>query len=107
MDYVELTCLSNFSFQRGASSAQELFTRAKALGYGALAITDEASLAGIVRAYEAAKAVDLKLIVGSEITLDVGTAQALKLVLLAANAEGYRALCELLTLARRAADKGE
>ena len=107
MDYAELHCLSNFSFQRGASSALELFTRAKALGYRALAITDEASLAGIVRAYEAAKAVDLKLIVGSEITLDVGTAQALKLVLLAANAEGYRALCELLTLARRAAEKGE
>jgi error-prone DNA polymerase len=107
MVYAELTCLSNFSFQRGASSAQELFTRAKALGYAALAITDEASLAGIVRAYEAAKAVDLKLIVGSEITLDVDSAQALKLVLLAANAEGYRALCELLTLARRAADKGE
>jgi len=107
MDYAELHCLSNFSFQRGASSAQELFARAKALGYRALAITDEASLAGIVRAYEAAKAVDLKLIVGSEITLDAGTAQALKLVLLAANAEGYRALCELLTLARRAAEKGE
>jgi len=53
MDYAELHCLSNFSFQRGASSAQELFVRAKALGYRALAITDEASLAGIVRAYEA------------------------------------------------------
>ncbi len=48
--YAELHCLSNFSFQRGASSAAELFARAARLGYRALAITDECSLAGIVRA---------------------------------------------------------
>ncbi|EIL90939.1 error-prone DNA polymerase [Rhodanobacter sp. 115] len=46
--YAELHCLSNFSFGRGASSARELFERAKACGYTALAITDECSLAGIV-----------------------------------------------------------
>ncbi|HIE5920498.1 TPA: PHP domain-containing protein, partial [Pseudomonas aeruginosa] len=49
--YAELHCLSNFSFQRGASSATELFARAARLGYRALAITDECSLAGIVRAW--------------------------------------------------------
>lgn len=53
--YAELHCLSDFSFLRGASSAAELFARAKALGYSALAITDECSLAGIVRALEASK----------------------------------------------------
>lgn len=53
--YAELHCLSNFSFQRGASSAIELFERAKAHGYSALAITDECTLAGIVRAWQAAK----------------------------------------------------
>ena len=53
--YAELHCLSAFSFQRGASTAKELFERAKEQGYAALAITDECSLAGIVRAHEAAK----------------------------------------------------
>src|SRR5450830_1245517 len=54
MSYAELHCLSNFSFQRGASTALELFERAKRQGYGALAITDECTLAGIVRAWQAA-----------------------------------------------------
>ncbi len=66
MPYAELHCLSNFSFQRGASTAQELFERARKLGYRALAITDECSMAGIVRAHEAANAHGLALIVGSE-----------------------------------------
>lgn len=48
--YAELHCLSNFSFQRGASSARELFERARRHGYAALAITDECSFAGLVRA---------------------------------------------------------
>ena len=70
--YAELHCLSNFSFQRGASSAQELFERAHQHGYSALAITDEATLAGIVRAWQAAQAAGLKLIVGSEVQIDQG-----------------------------------
>ena len=39
--YAELHCLSNFSFQRGASHPQELVGRAAQLGYQALALTDE------------------------------------------------------------------
>src|SRR4029077_19538597 len=70
--YAELHCLSSFSFQRGASSARELFERAKGLGYAALAITDECSLAGIVRAYEAAQETHLQLIVGTELRLEDG-----------------------------------
>jgi error-prone DNA polymerase len=70
--YAELHCLSAFSFQRGASVAIELFERAKALGYHALAITDDGSLAGIVRALQAARKTQLKLIVGSEVQLDDG-----------------------------------
>ncbi|WP_459572587.1 PHP domain-containing protein, partial [Cupriavidus sp. 8B] len=54
-DYAELHCLSNFSFLDGASSAEELVERAVELGYSALAITDECSLAGIVRAHTEAK----------------------------------------------------
>src|SRR3989454_968362 len=79
-DYAELHCLSNFSFLRGASHAEELVERAAALGYSALAITDECSLAGAVRAHMAAKEhPELKLILGTEIRLQEG----LKLVLLA------------------------
>ena len=100
--YVELHCLSNFSFQRGASSALELFERAKALGYAALAITDEGTLSGIVRAWQAARQVGLPLIVGSELTLDDG----LRLVLLVEDLPGYESLCALITRARRRAPKG-
>ena len=101
-DYAELHCLSNFSFQRGASSARELFERAARLGYRALAITDEGSLAGIVRAWQASKETRLPLIVGSEMSIDDGP----RLVLLAENLAGYQALCRLITRARRRAEKG-
>ena len=101
-DYAELHCLSAFSFQRGASLAQELFERAAKLKYAALAITDEASLAGIVRALEASRKTGLRLIVGSEVQLTGGP----KLVLLVETAQGYTRLCQLLTLARRRAGKG-
>ena len=59
--YAELHCLSNFSFLRGASHPKELVTAAAALGYAGLALTDECSLAGVVRAHIAAKEAGLKL----------------------------------------------
>jgi len=101
-EYAELHCLSNFSFLRGASQPEELVARAAALGYAALALTDECSLAGVVRAHVAAKAAGLKLIVGSEIRLDDG----LKLVLLAPDRRAYGALAALITAGRRRAKKG-
>lgn len=100
--YAELHCLSDFSFLRGAASAEELFTRAHQCGYEALAITDECSLAGIVRGLEASRATGVPLIVGSEFVLECG----LKLVLLVENQRGYVRLCELITAGRRAAGKG-
>ncbi|MCR8717509.1 error-prone DNA polymerase [Pseudomonas syringae] len=102
-EYAELHCLSNFSFQRGASSARELFDRALRHGYAALAITDECTLAGIVRAWQASKDTRLPLIVGSEMHLENGP----KIVLLVENLTGYQALCTLITVARRRAKKGE
>lgn len=101
--YAELHCLSNFSFQRGASSADELFRRAREQGYQALAITDECTLAGIVRACQAAKEHQLRLIVGSEVQLQDGP----KLVLLVQDLSGYQNLCALITRARRRAQKGQ
>ncbi|WP_122509638.1 error-prone DNA polymerase [Pseudomonas viridiflava] len=103
VDYAELHCLSNFSFQRGASSAQELFQRAKRHGYTALAITDECTLAGIVRAWQASKDSGLPLIIGSEMQIENGP----KIVLLVEDLGGYQTLCRIITLARRRAKKGE
>jgi error-prone DNA polymerase len=100
--YAELHCISNFTFLRGASHPAELVERAAALGYAALALTDECSVAGIVRAHGAARRHALKLIVGSEFTL----ADGLQLVVLAADREGYAALCGLITRGRRVAEKG-
>ena len=102
-EYAELHCLSCLSFQRGASHALELFERAKALGYTALAITDECSLAGIVRAHEAAQRTGLKLIVGCELQIEDGP----KLVLLVPDKPAYEAMSALITHARRRSEKGE
>jgi error-prone DNA polymerase len=100
--YAELHCLSNFTFLRGASHPEELVGRARDLGYQALAITDECSVAGVVRAHVAARQCGLKLIVGSEFRFD----ERLKLVLLAADREGYGHLCTLITRGRMRAAKG-
>ena len=103
--YAELHCLSNFSFLRGASHASELVDRAVELGYSALALTDECSLAGVVRAHVAAKEhPDFKLIVGSEFKVDA--AVSFKMVVLATNREGYGNLCQFITGLRRSSEKG-
>ncbi len=101
--YAELHALSNFTFLRGASHPEELVQTAAQLGYAALALTDECTVGGLVRAHVAARDCGLKkLIVGSELRLESG----LKLVVLAKNRAGYAQLCRLITLGRRAADKG-
>ena len=102
MTYAELHCISNFSFLRGASHPEELVARAKEEGYAALAITDECSLAGVVRAHSEAKKCGLKRVVGSEFRLDDG----LRLVLLATDRESYGNLAALITRGRRSAVKG-
>ena len=100
--YAELHCLSNFTFLRGASHPEELVARASALGYSALALTDECSFAGIVRAHVEAKARGLKLIHGTELRLDDG----MKVVLLATDRHSYGAISALITAARRRSKKG-
>ncbi len=99
--YAELHCISNFTFLRGASHPEELIARAHALGYRALALTDECSLAGVVRAHTATKEHPIHFIVGSEFVLT-----DMRVVLLACNLNGYGALSELITRARRRAVKG-
>ncbi|MEZ5654209.1 MAG: PHP domain-containing protein, partial [Burkholderiaceae bacterium] len=133
MPYAELHCTSNFSFLRGASHPEELVARAQALGYAALAITDECSLAGVVRAHLQAREAGLALLIGSELglhglhppthaevaasgsALPVAAAdatpptrpeQAPRLVVLACDRNGYGNLSERITAARRRAGKG-
>lgn len=100
--YAELHCLSNFSFLRGASSPAELVQRAKALGYQALALTDECSVAGAVRAFEAARDCGMALIHGSEFAWG-----PLRVVALARDLNGWGNLCEFISAARARADKGQ
>ena len=100
-DYAELHALSNFSFQRGASHPQELVERAHALGYSALALTDECSVAGVVRAHVAARQLGLPLIVGSEFLWG-----ELRIVALARDLQGWGDLCEFISAARACAAKG-
>jgi error-prone DNA polymerase len=102
MSYAELHCVSNFSFLRGASHPEELIVRAHELGYAALAITDECSLAGVVRAHIEAKQCGLPLIIGSEFRLEDG----LRFVLLATDRASYGQLSALITRGRRNAVKG-
>ncbi len=103
MHYAELHCISSFTFLQGASHPEELVARAAALDYRALAITDECSLAGVVRAHVEARRHRLHLIIGSQFTLDDG----LSFVLLATNRKGYGQLSALISLARGNAAKGD
>ena len=102
--YAELHCLSAFSFQRGASLPEELVARAAALGYAALAITDECSVAGVVRAHTQAKEAGLKLLLGAEFRVPD---PEITLVVLAHDLPGWGNLCEFITAARSKAVKGE
>ena len=100
--YAELHAVSNFTFLRGASHPEELVRRAAELGYAALALTDECSLAGVVRAHRTAKETGLSLLVGTELALDPST----RVVLIAPDRAAYGRLSALITRARRGAEKG-
>ena len=130
--YAELLCRSNFSFLTGASHPEELVARAQALRYAALAITDECSLSGVVRAHAEARRLRMPLIVGAQMWLasvppsmssmsSVPSSSALappaavtvappagpRLVLLAQSRRGYGNLAQWITVARRRAAKGQ
>ncbi len=118
-EYAELHCLSAFSFLRGASNPDELVERAEELGYTALALTDECSLAGVVRALVQLRRMkaqaeqedlprpQLQFIVGSEFLVrDEDDEPLFKLVLLPANMNGYGNLSQFITRLRRESPKG-
>jgi error-prone DNA polymerase len=103
MDYAELFCKTNYSFLQGASHPAELVSRADALGYRALAITDEASVSGVVQAHLAAKSLSLKLLIGAQFQSPAigGT-----LAVIAMTRQGYAELGGLITQTRRREIKG-
>lgn len=100
--YAELQVTSQFSFLRGASSAEELFATAAIMGIEALAVVDRNSVAGIVRAYEAAKATGVRLIVGCRLDLACG----MSVLVYPTDRDAWSRLCRLLTLGKGRAGKG-
>lgn len=105
ISYAELFCQSNFSFLTGASHAEELIIQADFLRYSALAITDECSLAGVVRAHTAIKKnkLAIKLIIGSMFWLN----SECQVILICPNQPAYVELSRIITNARRRAEKGK
>ncbi|MEZ9364717.1 error-prone DNA polymerase [Vibrio sp. 10N.286.49.E11] len=102
--YSELFCQSNYSFLKGASHAEELVLQADFLRYKALAVTDECSVAGIVKVHSAIKQhkLSLKQIVGSMFWLN----EECQVVLICPNRQAYAELCRIITNARRRSSKG-
>src|SRR5689334_9939873 len=103
MAYVELSAFTNFTFLEGASHAEELVEAAERLGHRAIAIADRNTLAGIARAHEACAALNFHLIVGCRLTFRDGR----EVLVFPTNRFAYGRLCELLTLGRSRAPKGE
>lgn len=103
MRYVELQATSHFSFLRGASSCEELFSQANVCGAEALAIADRNSAAGIVRAWEASKATGIRLIFGCRLDLIDGTG----LLVYPTDRNAYSRLCRLLSVGKRRAGKAK
>ncbi len=101
--YAELQVTSNFSFLRGASHPEEMVERASELGYRALALTDRNTLAGVVRAHEAARRTGLHFIPGTRLDLGDGPS----ILCLPVTRQGYGTLARLITTGRRRAPKGE
>lgn len=99
--YAELHCHSYYSFHDGASSLEELFLRAKELGYRALALTDHDNLCGAMSFANLAQSLELHGIIGAELTLKNGR----HLTLLAKDGNGYRNLCRLITAAHGAGER--
>ena len=94
--YAELQVTTHFSFLRGVSSAEELFSAAALLGIKALGVTDRNSLAGLVRAHEAAKVTGVRLIVGCRLDLQCGTS----MLVYPTDRKAYGRLCRLLTVGK-------
>src|SRR5258708_1956576 len=102
MNYADLQVTTHYSFLRGVSSPDELFSAAALLGIKALGIVDRNSLAGMVRAHEAAKVTGVRLLVGCRLDLQCGTS----ILVYPTGRAAYGRLCRLLTIGKARAGKG-
>ena len=102
--YAELAVTTNFSFLRGASHGEELVARAKELGLAGLGVADRNSVAGVVRAHQAAKEAGLTFAPGARLVFADGTPDILAYP---QDRAAWGRLTRLLTLGKRRADKGE
>ena len=105
--YAELVCASNYGFLNGASHPEELVARAAACGCRAIAVTDDRTLGGIVRAHIAAKEHGIQLVVGTSLSFTNPEATGLRVVVYPTDRSAYARLCRLLTLGKRRAPKGD
>jgi error-prone DNA polymerase len=105
--YAELVCASHFSFLKASGYPEDLVARAHDLGYSALALTDEATVSGSVRAHLAAQSLGFHLIHGARFVINSHLGQTLELVLLVKDRTGWQQLCGLITQARTRAPKGQ
>jgi error-prone DNA polymerase len=103
VSYFELQCTSHFSFLRGASSCEELFAHAATIGIAGLAIVDRNSLAGIVRAHEAAKVTGIRMIVGCRLDLVDG----MSMLVYPTDRAAYARLCRLLSVGKKRGGKAK
>jgi error-prone DNA polymerase len=103
MSYTELQVTTNFSFLRGGSHPEEMVEQAIALGYKEIAITDRNTLAGIVRAYSAAKGKGIRIIPACRLDLLDGAS----LLAYPTDKEAYARLSGLLTEGNIRAEKGQ
>src|SRR5580693_10739943 len=71
--YAEFAVTTNFSFLRGASHGEELVLQAKELGLAGLGVADRNSVAGVVRAHQAAKESGLPFAPGARLVFCDGT----------------------------------
>ncbi len=109
LPYADLDVVTNYSFGRGASHPDELADRAGERGHQAIGVTDVNTLAGVVRAhvgvatYNHETGSKLKLLVGCRLVLT----DAPDVLVWVMDRTGYANLCQLLTLGKRRAPKGQ
>ena len=101
--YAELQITTNYSFLRGASHPREFMETAKALGMNAVAVTDRNSLAGIVKAYDAAQQAGIRFVVGCRLDLADGNS----VLCYPQDRPAYSRLTRMLTIGKQRAPKGE
>lgn len=100
--YVELQVTSHFSFLRGASSPEELFSAAKLLGHTALGLADWGTVGGVVRGWDAQKTTGVRMLAGTRVALTDGRS----LLLYPTDRAAWSRITRLLSIGKGRGGKG-